>query len=130
MRMSRVLLVGAAVAGVAVTTSAFTGSNTMPAAVPIVGYGEVTVTGINVTAVTYNRDATDSSILGSVEFDTDHASSISALTATMTLKQGGTFVINTTCAHSGTAPAQTITCPGGGVLFNDFDTVGLTVGGS
>ena len=73
MRKSRVLLAGAAVAAAAVTTSAFTAGNTFEPGVDqaIVGYGEATVTGANITAIHYNRDATDESFVADVVWETD-----------------------------------------------------------
>ncbi len=130
MRMSSVLLAAAAVAAAGVATSAFTAGNTFDDATSIVGYGEATVTGVHVTTVTYNRSSADNGILDDVVFATDHATSLSGETATMTVKDGVTVRANTVCVIAGTAPAQTITCPGGSVAFDDFDTVGLTVGGA
>jgi hypothetical protein len=130
MRMSRVLLAGAAVVAAGAATSAFTASNTFDDATSIVGYGEATVSGVHVTTVTYNRNASDNGILEEVVFATDHATSLAGESATMTIKDGVTVRANTTCVIAGAAPAQTITCPGGSVAFDDFDTVGLTVGGA
>ena len=75
MRKSRVLLAGAAVAAAAVTTSAFTAGNTFTGVHnTIVGYGEATVTGANITAIDYNRDDTDESKLGRRRLHDRHGS--------------------------------------------------------
>jgi hypothetical protein len=130
MRKSRVLLAGVAVAAAGVATSAFTAGNDFDQATSVVGYGEVTVTGIHVTTVTYNRLAADNGVLDDVVFATDHATSLTGVTATMTLKDTVAPTTNHLCAITGTAPAQLITCEGDGALFNEFETVGLTVGGA
>lgn len=130
MRRSRLLLVGVAVAAAGAATSALTAGNTFDQTTSVVGYGEVTVTGIHVTAVTYNRLAADNGVLDTVEFATDHATSLAGVTATMTLKDSVAPTTNHTCAIGGTAPTQVITCQGDGAYFNDFETVGLTVGGA
>ena len=133
MRMSRVLLAGAAVAAAAVTTSAFTAGNTFEPGVDqaIVGYGEATVTGANITAIHYNRDATDESLMADVVWETDtDLSDLGANDATMTLKTtGGTvFVANYGCTIAVGTPT-TITCTVGDRTFEEFDTAGLAVGG-
>jgi hypothetical protein len=133
MRMSRVLLTGGAVAAVAVTTSAFTAGNTFDPGVDqaIVGYGEATVSGANITAIHYNRDGSDQSLMASVVWETDtDLSALAANDATMTLKTtGGTvFVANYGCTIANGTPT-TITCLVGDRTFEDFDTAGLAVGG-
>ena len=126
MRMSRVLLVGAAVAAAAVTTSAFTANNDLSAADNrFIGYGEVTVTGITVDDIHYNRLAADQGIVETIVFDTADAITAADNTATMTLKQGVTTT-NYSCVIDGTTTPKTITCTAN-VSFADFDTVGLTV---
>jgi hypothetical protein len=132
MRKSRVLLAGVAVAGAAVATTAFTAGNTFDQPTSVVGYGEVTVTGIHVTTVTYNRLGSDNGVLDNVEFATDHPTDISGLTITMTLKDSDPLntTTNHTCGVTGTAPTQVITCAGDGKIMSTFETVGLTVGGA
>ena len=130
MRISRVLLAGAAVAAAGAATSAFTAGNSFDTTTTVVGYGEVSVTGIHVTTVTYNRLASDNGVLDDVVFATDHATSLAGLTATMTLKDSVAPTTNHTCVISGTAPTQIITCEGDGATFDEFETVGLTVGGA
>jgi hypothetical protein len=67
MRKSRVLLAGVAVAGAAVTTSAFTASNDVPAS--IAGYDEAVVSGATVTSIEYTLDGADASLVDSIEFE-------------------------------------------------------------
>jgi hypothetical protein len=132
MRKSRVLLVGVAVAGAAVTTSAFTAGNTFSPGVQntIAGFGTLTVTGAVITDVDYIRDVTDETIMASVVFDTStDLEDLPASAASITLKNGVTLVDNYDCLIAGTAPAMTITCTVGDVTFEQFDTVGLAVGG-
>jgi hypothetical protein len=83
-----------------------------------------------VTGVTYKRLDADNGVLDSVVFATDHVTDLTGVTATMTLNLGGAGITNHTCLLEGTAPTQTYTCEGDGVLLNAFDTVGLTVGGA
>jgi hypothetical protein len=135
MRKSRVLLAGVAVAAAGVATSAFTAGNTFDQTTSVVGYGEVAVTGIHVTTVTYNRLASDKGVLDTVVFASDEAADISTLMATMTLKDtvapnAGTVTNHNCDAPAGGTGAWTITCHGDGVVFSDFDAVGLTVGGA
>jgi hypothetical protein len=134
MRKSRVLLAGVAVAAAAAATSAFTAGNTFAtgADTAIVGYGTTSVSGAHITAVHYDRDTTDQSILAKVVWDTD--SDLTGLNAasgaTMTLKNGAILVGNYPCAITGTSTAGFVTCTvGGAVTFKSFDTAGLAVGG-
>jgi hypothetical protein len=131
MRMSRVLLVGVAVAGAAVTTSAFTASNTFTAVDNnVAGYGELVVSGAIVTNIAYTP-AADATKLASVVFTSDE--NITGTSATMILTNGGSAVAASasTCVvgawNAGTT-SQPITCtlttP---VAFVDFDKTGLTV---
>jgi hypothetical protein len=138
MRMSRVLLAGVAVAGAAVTTSAFTASNTVPNSVA--GYGQGTVTGATVTNISYVANGSDGTIVDAVRFTS--TTNITSNTSVMTLKTtGGTVAIGTyACSVTtawnpgGTPPSLVLTCDtsaagnGGAVRrFADFDAVGLTV---
>ncbi|MCW2636170.1 MAG: hypothetical protein JWQ99_2537 [Blastococcus sp.] len=133
MRKSRVLLAGVAVAAAAAATSAFTASNTFGTGVQntVVGYGEATVSGANITAIHYNRSATDQNVLAEVVWETD--SNLSALTASdakMTLKNG-TTVLNTGSPYACTIAVgtpTTITCTVGNVAMDGFTKAGLSVG--
>jgi hypothetical protein len=138
MRMSRVLLAGAAVVGVAVTTSAFTAGNNVPNSVA--GYGQGTVTGATVTNISYVTNSSDGTIVDAVRFTS--TTNITSNTSTMTLKTtNGTVVIGTyACAVTtpwapgATPPNLVLTCDtsagaNSGAIrrFADFDAVGLTV---
>src|SRR6478609_7553404 len=107
MRKSRVLLAGVAVAAAAAGTSAFTAGNTFDKTTSVVGYGEVTVTGVHVTGQTYHRLAADNGVLDYIEFATDNATSLATETATLTLKDSVDPTThpttNHTCAITGTA---------------------------
>ena len=136
MRKSRVLLAGVAVAAAAAATSAFTASNSIDssAKTQIAGYGEATVTGAHVTAIHYNRDTTNKSLLASVVFDTDtDLSGLDPTAATLTLKVGtgvsATFLASYGCTIDSTGTPTTIACTVGDHTFEDFDTAGLAVGG-
>ncbi len=133
MRKSRVLLAGVVIAGAAAATSAFTAGNTFEPGVDeaIVGYGEATVTGANITAIHYNRDGSDNSLMASVVWETDtDLSGLAANDATMTLKtaNGATWVADYACTIVAGTPT-TITCLVGDRTFEEFDTAGLAVGG-
>jgi hypothetical protein len=133
MRKSRVLLAGVAVAAAAAATSAFTAANTFEPGVDqaVAGYGEASVSGANITAIHYNKDSSDQSLVESVvwETDTDLTGLNAATGATMTLKKAGLYVDDYTCAITGTALAGIVTCNVGDKTFFDFDAVGLAVGG-
>jgi hypothetical protein len=130
MRRSHLVLTSVAVAGAAVTGSAFTAGNTVPDT--IAGYGEGVVTGIVVQSVEYTPWSVDGTYLAQVVFTT--LDDVDQQTATLTLKTG-TGVTATplgtpyTCSmgtHDGTS--MTITCATGDhPAYADFDTVGLTV---
>jgi hypothetical protein len=133
MRKSRVLLAGVAVAAAAAATSAFTAGNTSTVAASDLkaGYGEVVVSGVRVTDVTYNPLAADASKLDSVVFTT--SDDVHTQHAALTLKQSGTpatVIGSYTCATLSpyTAGSMTITCSAtGNPAIDSFDTVGLTV---
>jgi hypothetical protein len=132
MRKSRVLLAGVAVAAAAAATSAFTAGNTFAPNVQnkIVGYGEATVSGANITAIHYNRDAGDTNLLAEVVWDTDSdLTHVSASDAAMTLHNGGTKLSTYPCSIVVGTPT-TITCTVGDVAFDGFTKAGLAVGGA
>jgi DNA-binding LytR/AlgR family response regulator len=130
MRKSRVLLAGVAVAAAAAATSAFTAGNDLSAAGDsVLGYGQVHVTGATVTAIDYNVDPLDNSVLTDIVFTT--STTITTETGQLTLTDDtdplapvveGVY----SCVLGGTAPAQTFTCATTAKLA-DFNTVGLTV---
>jgi DNA-binding LytR/AlgR family response regulator len=130
MRKSRVLLAGVAVAAAAAATSAFTAGNDLTAAGnSVLGYGEVTVTGATVTAIDYNLNPSDNSVLTSIVFTT--STTITTETGKLTLTDNSDPLAPVvegvyTCDLAGTAGGQTFTCATTAKLA-DFDTVGLTV---
>jgi hypothetical protein len=137
MRLSRVLLAGGAVAVVAVTTSAFTASNTVPDSVA--GYGQGLVTGAEVQTIHYVRNAGNGTILDAVEFTLE--TEVTTATSTMTLKTGvqpdgtGGSVVGTpySCAvkpgFEWDGDSLVLICDTTGTVrnFEDFNSVGLTV---
>ena len=130
MRKSRVLLAGVAVAAAAAATSAFTASQDLSAGDGVLGYGEATVSGADVTAVHYNRDSDDNSIMESIVFDIGGTTPLSGTaSASLTLKDenGDLIGTSTVCSVVGTAPAaQTIECPTTASALA-IKTVGLSV---
>ena len=134
MRKSRVLLAGVAVAAAAAATSAFTASNTSTVAASDLkaGYGEVVVSGVTVTNVTYNPLASDASKLDSVVFTT--SDDVSTQHGALTLKKSGTTPATVIGSYPGclmgtyAAGSMTITCSAtDNPAIDSFDTVGLTV---
>ena len=139
MRKSRVLLAGVAVAAAADATSAFTASNTntVAGADRKAGYGEVVVSGVEVTNTTYTPLAADASKLSTVVFTV--TGDVSGQNAILTLKEAGTPVTvvgsypcstpvfgtttSTITCSVDTAAAPSVANPD----FEAFDTVGLTV---
>lgn len=128
MRLSRVLLAGVAVAGVAATTSAFTANNTFTVDNNVAGYGELTATGVGVTNIAYNPVTSDASRLQSVVFTVDQDTT--SMSARMTLSASGTPVAggSSTCVYALDGTAHKITCTlGTPVLITSFDRTALTV---
>jgi len=130
MRMSRVLLAGVAVAGVAASTSAFTNSQPLPAEDDIVGYGALTVSGVAVNNVAYVPVSTDASELEEVVFTVGE--NTADTTALLTVTGGGADPTSPiTCEHSatGTGPfVYKVTCDvPDGVTISGVSQVGLTV---
>jgi hypothetical protein len=127
MRKSHVLLTGLAVAGAAVTGSAFTAANVVPGSVA--GYGQGAVTGATVTDVDYTPLAADNTDLGSVTFNS--STNVVGKTASLTLKQGTTVIGTFSCDTSGPYGSGTmdIVCDASSTHpdFDSFNFVGLTV---
>jgi hypothetical protein len=128
MRRSHLLLAGLGVTAVAVTGSAFTAANTVPASVA--GYGQGAVTGAVVSDVDYTPQSGNNTNLDTVTFNSN--TNVNGKTASLTLKQGttviGTFTCDTTTSiHNGTT--MDITCPTSPTFpaFDSFNFVGLTV---
>lgn len=130
MRLSRVLLAGVAVAGVAATTSAFTASNNFSGVDNnVAGYGELTATGVAVTNIAYNP-ASDATKLASVVFTVGQDTS--SMDAVMTLTAGDPDVVaqgsTSVCTPSGTSAPYLVTCVlDTAVDFTAFDKTALTV---
>lgn len=130
MRLSRVLLAGAAVATAGIATSAFTASNNFAGVDNnVAGYGELVATGVTVNNIAYNPAPTDATRLRSVVFTV--AADIPNQTARMSLFSGTTPTpaSASTCAYSlSGASDHLITCTlTADVLFTAFDKTGLTV---
>jgi hypothetical protein len=131
MRTSRVLLAGVAVAAAAAGTSAFTTSNDFTGLDNnVAGYGELAVSGANVSNIAYNPD-TDVSKLNNVVFTSDDRIDGGAATMGLTLAGVATTGGANTCAigawDAGTT-SQPITCTlTAPVAFAAFDKVALTV---
>jgi hypothetical protein len=133
MRLSRVLIAGAAVAAVGIATSAFTAGNTVEEDT-IAGYGSAEVSGVEATNIQYVQDPDDPSKLASVVFtvDKDTRDSLSTLTFyKLDDDDTGPHVEETLTAPSdceSTTGPDLITCelttP---LLLAAFDKVGLTV---
>jgi len=131
MRLSRVLLAGAAVATAGIATSAFTNSNTFtPGGGAVdneVGYGELEVSGVQVSNVAYTPVANDATALDLVTFtvaaDAADTNSLLTLTGASGLLGASPF----TCTPSGSAAPYLITCDVSSVLIKDVTKVALTV---
>ncbi len=130
MRKSRVLLAGVAVAAAAVTTSAFTASNTFtPGMDNVAGYGELVATGVAVSNIAYNPATLDASKLHSVVFTVGEDTTTMAARMTLFLGTAVTPSSAATCLSTAAAgPVYTITCTlTSDVAFQAFDKTGLTV---
>lgn len=129
MRTSPLLLAGFGLTAlaVAVTGSAGTAANAVPASVA--GYGQGTVTGATVTDVDYTPYVLDPSDLGSITFTS--RTDVRDATATLVLKRGATVVGTFSCDTSDSYDmgAMDIVCDATSVHpdFGSFDVVGLTV---
>lgn len=143
MRLSRVLLAGAAVAAAGIATSAFTAANTVPDSVA--GFGQGQVSGAVINNIHYNANEADGTIVDSIDFVSE--TNITGKIVTMTLKEGATktevgtpvgepFPCTVKVAWVGDGDpevgAMTVNCAtpsdgDGPVQFDDFDAVGLTV---
>lgn len=125
MRLSRVLLAGAAVAAAGIATSAFTASNDVPNSVA--GYDEATVTGATVTKIEYVVNATDASVLDSVKFTATE--NIAGMKAYLQLKKADNTNVGTviTCTIGAYTTATPITCLTPARAITDFQGLALTV---
>ncbi len=127
MRKSHLALAGLGLTAAAVTGSAFTAANVVPASVA--GYGQGAVTGATVTDVDYTPYASDNTDLATVTFNS--STNVTGKTASLTLKQNavvvGTFTCDTTGAYA--AGTMDIVCDASATHpdFDTFNFVGLTV---
>jgi len=133
MQKSAKILVGLAAAGlIAAGGSAFTASQTI-ASGSKVGYGDTTVTGINVSDVQYVVSSTDGSKLDKIKFVTsDSAATTSTGTLTVRDSSNALVVSGLSCGNAvsdGEAtPKYTFTCdPTTDPAALDVVKVGLTV---
>ena len=131
MRMSRVLLVGVAVAGAAATTSAFTaGNNFSTVDNNVAGYGELTATGVAVSNIAYTPTTADAGRLQSVAFTVDQAVASPGMSARMTLYNGTTPIASgaNTCGYAVIGSDHVVTCTmTSPPLISSFDKTSLTV---
>jgi len=130
MRTSRVLLAGVAVAGAAVTTSAFTAGSTIQNSVA--GYGSASVTGATTANINYVLDGTDKSLVDSIVFELNEdmdAAVLEGLTAWLQLENGGSPVGSAVqCTIGAYASSVTpVTCAIANTAISSFDGVALTV---
>ena len=130
MRKSRVLLAGVAVAGAAVTTSAFTASNTVQNSVA--GYGSATVSGATTANINYVLDGTDKSLVDSIVFELNEnmdAAVLEGLTAWLQLENSGSAVGSAVqCTIGAFATSVTpVTCSIPDTAITSFNGVALTV---
>ena len=136
MRLSRVLLAGAAVAAAGIATTAFTAGNDVPDSVA--GYGQGDVTGATVSNINYVANANDGTVLDAVRFTV--ITDVTTATSTMTLKGGATadttdgtpvddpYACTVSTPWDGTSLVLTCdTTLNGPVGFDSFNAVGLTV---
>jgi hypothetical protein len=127
MRKTHLALAGLGLTAAAVTGSAFTAANVVPASVA--GYGQGSVTGATVTDIDYTPYASDNTDLGAVVFNS--STDVTGKTATLTLKSDATTVLGTYTCTLGAYAAGTmdITCDttSDHPDFDSFTYVGLTV---
>lgn len=126
MRKSYLVLAAAGVSAAAVTGSALTAGNSLPATVA--GYGEATITGATVTDIDYVPYSLDNTDVETVIFQS--STDVTGKTASLTLKLGTTVVGTYTCTLGAFATgSMDITCStvSNHPDFASFNTVGLTV---
>jgi hypothetical protein len=130
MRLSRVLIAGAAVAAAGIATSAFTASNDFTGVDNnVAGYGELTATGVDVLNIAY-VPGPDASLLDRVVFTVDEEVASPGKTARMSLWNGTTATPGSanTCAYTFASPNHLVTCTlTADVEFIAFNKTGLTV---
>jgi hypothetical protein len=130
-KSSKFLVAGAAAVLVATGGSAFTASQTI-ASGSKVGYGDTTVSGLNVTDVQYVVSTTDGSKIDKVKFVTSDSTAADS-DGTLTIKDGGGVVVVTVSCGTGVSdgaatPKYTYTCdPTTDPNATDVVKVGFTV---
>jgi hypothetical protein len=130
MRLSRVLIAGAAVAAAGIATSAFTASNDFTGVDNnVAGYGELVATGVGVTNIAY-VPGPDASLLRRVIFTVSEEVGSPGKTARMSLWNGTTATPGSanTCAYTLSGSDHLVTCTlTADVAFTAFTKTGLTV---
>ena len=130
MRLSRVLIAGAAVAAAGIATSAFTASNDFTGVDNnVAGYGELVATGVNVLNIAY-VPGPDASLLDRVVFTVNEEVASPGKTARMSLFNGTTPTPGSanTCAYTLSGSDHLVTCTlTADVAFVGFTKTGLTV---
>ena len=129
MRLSRVLIAGAAVAAAGIATSAFTASNTVEDSVA--GYDEATVSGATTEQVDYVLNA-DKSLVDEIRFELvgDYTADVAneGLVAWLTVKDEGTNVFAPVqCDFETFAVTHPVSCDIPGTEIDSFDSIALTV---
>ena len=127
MRKSRVLLAGVAIAAAGAATSAFTAGNTSEDLDNnVAGYGQLDVSGVNVSNIAYTP-ASDASLLDKVVFTVDM--DVTSMSSRMTLSSGSTALNSpSTCTPATSGAIYTISCDlTTDVAFEAFDKTALTV---
>jgi hypothetical protein len=127
MRRSHLVLTTGGIAVAVVTGSAFTAANTMTVGDQIAGYGQVNVTGAEVTDISFTPDGTDNTLLDAVVFTV--VDDISGQDSSLTLKNAGSVVGSYTCTETAAwdTTSMQVTCATPDIPFAGFDVVGFTV---
>jgi hypothetical protein len=127
MRRSHLVLTTGGIAVAVVTGSAFTAANTMTVGDQIAGYGQVNVTGAEVTDIEFTPDATDNTNMDAVVFTL--ADDISGQDSSVTVKNGGGVVGSYPCTETVAwdTTSMEVTCATPDIPFAGFDAVGFTV---
>ena len=141
MRSSRMIFAGTVIAAAVASGTAMTNANVVPNSVA--GYGEGYVSGAKATAISYNADTVDSTVLASVDFTIteDITNQVQGGKVTMMLKTGadpnnglsggtrvgGPYVCAVHVAHDTTNMIVRCSTTSDQPRFDDFTSVGLTV---
>ncbi len=128
MRLSRVLLAGAAVAAAGIATSAFTAGNDVQDSVA--GYGDSVVSGAETSNINYVLNATDKSVVDQIHFelveDMDDAV-VQGLEAWLTLSNNDVPQTAVKCEIDAFTTVTPVRCLITGTALASFDGVALTV---